>query len=393
MLITRTLSTSLQKLIVQGRSILLLGPRQVGKTTLLSQIIATRKISFIAPRTRLLYEKDPSILTDETRALAKNLRKKPLVILDEVQKVPAIMDVVQELIDDEVAQFILTGSSARKLKRGPHNNLLPGRVVPLYLDPFSYEELSIIEPTLKDLLNYGALPQIVLCQDPTERAMLLEAYVSLYLEEEVRAEALVRNLASFARFLELAAAESGCIVNFSKLSQQLGVAHTTIANYYQILEDCLIAHRIDPYTKTNTRHKLTTASRYVFFDLGVRRIAALEGCDVPNEIWGRRFEQFVILELIKHTRTLSERMHVSFWRDPDGPEVDILLHKADLLIPIKVKWTDRPTSKDLRHLQIFLQEYQEAKVAYIICQTSVELELTANIKAIPWQALASIFRA
>ena len=390
MFVPRSLLPLLDKLIMQGKSILLLGPRQVGKTTLLSHVIATQKISFIAPRTRLLYEKDPSRLADEVRALPRVMGEKPLLIIDEVQKVPSIMDVVQELIDEQAAQFILTGSSARKLKRGEHSNLLPGRVVPLYLDPFSYDEIESTQPALIDLLSDGALPQIVLCSDQAERAMLLDAYVSLYLEEEIRAEALVRNLATFARFLELAAAESGQIVNFSKISQQLGIAHTTVANYYQILEDCLIAHRIDPYTKSSTRKKLTTSSRYVFFDLGVRRMAALEGRDVPIESLGRRFEQFIILELIKLTRLYTDRTHVLFWRDPDGPEVDIVLQTQDTLIPIEVKWTDRPTLNDARHLRTFLKEYPNVTKGYIICNTPSRLQLDSNIQALPWQLLSSI---
>ncbi len=392
MLIHRALSVTLHKLIAHGRSMLLLGPRQVGKTTLLADIPADKRISFIAPRTRLLYEKDPSRLADEIRAMPNVNHQKPLIVIDEVQKVPMIMDVVQELIDEQSAQFILTGSSARKLKRGHHSNLLPGRVIPLYLDPLSYEEMAFMKPNLSDLLSDGLLPQITLCNDDSERAMLLDAYVSLYLEEEIRSEALVRQLASFARFLELAAAESGQIVNFSKLSQQLGIAHTTVANYYQILEDCLIAHRIAPYRDSRTRAKLTTASRYVFFDLGVRRIAALEDREVPAEACGRRFEQYIILECIKQTRLFPERIQVLFWRDPDGPEIDILLKTSNALIPIEVKWTDRPTEKDTRHLKTFLKEYPEAQSAYIVCQTPTPLQLDVNIQAIPWQSLSTVFK-
>lgn len=390
MLIDRKIFPRLQALIEQGKNVLLLGPRQVGKTTLLKQISADHRLSFISPRLRLSYEKDPSLLFDEVQGIAKIHSKKPLIILDEVQKVPLIMDVVQELIDDDIAQFILTGSSARKLKRGQNVNLLPGRVIPLYLDPLSYEELRTQEPSLLDLLHDGALPQVVLCTNLEERRILLEAYVSLYLEEEVRNEALVRQLASFARFLELAAAESGQIANFSNLSQQLGIAHTTIANYYQILEDCLIVHRIDPYTQSTTRHKLTKSSRYIFFDLGVRRIAAYEDREVPQDSLGRRFEQFIFLELIKNIRFHPKLIQILFWRDPDGPEVDILLKTPDALIPIEVKWTDRPTKKDIRHLEVFLEEYPEVQQAYVICKCSYPLQLTDNIQAIPWQSLSVI---
>ncbi|QQR81217.1 MAG: AAA family ATPase [Deltaproteobacteria bacterium] len=159
MYIKRKIESFLQRHLDRGKSIFLLGPRQTGKTTLLSQISADLTISFLSKSLRLRYEKDPDQLTGEIKALPKKKGKTPLVILDEIQKVPEMMDIIQELIDQKVAQFILTGSSARKLKKNNAINLLPGRVVNLRLDPFVFEENP--DESLKDRLLYGSLPVIV----------------------------------------------------------------------------------------------------------------------------------------------------------------------------------------------------------------------------------------
>jgi uncharacterized protein len=390
--INRKIKGKLDKLLAKGRSILLLGPRQTGKTTLLNHIKSTLTLSFIQPRTRLRYEKDPSLLADEVKALDAR-KEKPLVIVDEVQKVPLIMDVVQDLVDNNIAQFILTGSSARKLKRGKHVNLLPGRVIPLHMDPLSVLEIPKAKLKLNDLLLFGALPEIVLSDAIIDKKELLEAYVLIYLEEEVRSEALVRNLANFSRFLELAASESGYPVNCSKLSQIVGVAHTTIADYYQILEDCLIVERVEPYLKSKTRHRLSKKNKYLFFDLGVRRVAAREGTKLPDKIMGHLFEQYVGLELIRQSRLSSQRITVRYWQDLNGIEVDWLLEMEESLLPIEIKYTDKPRKQDARHLMTFLNEYDEAKDGYIICQVPRKMKLADNIYALPWQQMNELIPA
>lgn len=389
--IKRHISLKVDAILSKGKSILLLGPRQTGKTTLLQQKICDLYVSFIQPRDRLRYELDPGILVDEVRAIAETTSKKPLIIVDEVQKIPIIMDVVQGLIDSNVAQFILTGSSARKLKRGNHINLLPGRVIPLHMSPLSLDELLSSQLKLQELLIYGSLPEIVMTKTTQDKEELLQAYVTLYLEEEVRSEALVRNLPNFARFLELAASESGQTVNYSKLSQRVGVAHTTVTEYYQILEDCLIAERIEPLIKSKTRHRLTKSQKYIFFDLGLRRVAANEGIRLPLKQMGHLFEQFVGLELLKQTQRATQWCTVKFWSDTGGPEIDWLIQTTDAFIPIEVKYTDKPSLNDAKHLVTFLNEYSEATIAYVICQVPRKMKLADQIYAIPWQEIPSVF--
>ncbi|MBF0619792.1 MAG: ATP-binding protein [Candidatus Omnitrophica bacterium] len=369
--------------LARGKSVLLLGPRQTGKTTMLDRIKRDLYLSLVRPDIRQRYERDPGLLTGEVEALKGKGRSRPVVFIDEVQKAPKLLDVIQDLVDRGKASFLLTGSSARKLKRGAATNLLPGRIVSLRLDPFVLAEVEA--ESLESRLLYGALPGILACANAADRETDLASYVTTYLEEEVRAEAIVRNLGAFARFLELAAAESGQIVNAQKLSQEIGVAHTTVAGYYGILEDCLVAERIDPLTKSNTRKKLTRSPKYLFFDLGVRRLAAREGVRPTREAWGLWLEQFVGLELLRCIRVQQRRAQLHFWRDPDGPEVDWVLEEEGRYLPVEVKWTDAPSASDCRHLETFLREYPQAVKGFVVCRCPRKMRLTDNVTAIPWQ--------
>ncbi len=387
--IPRLLEKKIKHTIERDRSVLLFGARQTGKTTLTNRFDSDLSISFVQPDVRQRYEKSPHLLRGEVEAIvSKDRGNRPLVILDEVQKVPVILDTVQDLIDRKKANFVLTGSSARKLRRSASVNLLPGRVSVFKLDPFSLREFPA-ENLIQRLL-YGSLPGILAVGDPSDREVDLESYVTTYLEEEVRAEAVVRNLGDFARFLELAASESGGITNFRKLSQEIGVSHTTIGAYYQILEDCLIAEKIEPLTHSKTRKKLTKSDKYLFFDLGVRRLAAREGTKLSRDTLGRLFEQFIGLELLRSAHAKSQAPRIRFWRDPDGPEVDWIIDEEGVYTPVEVKWTERPTSSDTRHLKVFLSEYPSAKVGYLVCQVPRKIRLSDKIFALPWQSLDEI---
>ncbi len=386
--IERAGAALVQAALRRKKSVLLLGPRQTGKTTLLKRLKSDLFVTLMEPSERQRYEKNPGILKSEVASLKPRNGDRPLVVLDEIQKAPILLDVIQGLIDQSKASFVLTGSSARKLRRGADVNLLPGRVVAIRLDPLHLRE----DPSrgLENRLLYGDLPGITQIRSPKDKETDLASYVTTYLEEEIRAESIVRNLASFARFLELAAAESGQIINLRKLSQEIGVAHTTIADYYQILDDCLIAERVESYSESKTRKKLTKTPRYLLFDLGVRRLAANEGTRPPKDRWGQLFEQWVGLELIRLSRNKVPHPTLRFWRDPDGPEVDWVLQSDGRLTPIEVKWSTAPSLRDTRHLEVFLREYPAAKRGYIICQTPRRFKLSASFEAIPWQDLPSL---
>jgi uncharacterized protein len=388
--IKRLIEDRIRHTLSRGKSVLLLGARQTGKTTLVNRFDHDLLISFVSPDTRQRYEKSPHLLKGEVEALTPSgSGKPPLIILDEVQKVPVIMDVVQDLIDLGKASFILTGSSARKLRQGAQVNLIPGRIVAFRMDPFNLQEFPA--KNLNERLFYGSLPGIIAVEAPLDKETDLESYVTTYLEEEIRAEAAVRNLGNFARFLELAASESGGIVNLRKLSQEIGVSHTTIAAYYQILEDCLIAERIEPLTKSKTRKKLTKSDKYLFFDLGVRRLAAHEGTKPPGDTMGHLFEQFIGLELLRSVHTKVQGAKIRFWRDPDGPEVDWVIDKDGVYTPLEVKWTNNPAPSDIRHLEVFLSEYKSTKAGFLICQVPRKIKLSERVFALPWQLIDEVF--
>ncbi|MBF0483917.1 MAG: ATP-binding protein [Candidatus Omnitrophica bacterium] len=387
--VKRIIEEKIIQALKRDKSVLLLGARQTGKTTLMNQFKADLVISFVRPEIRQRYEKSPQIFSGEIEALvpaSKNQR--PLVILDEVQKVPAILDAVQDLIDRGKANFIITGSSARKLRRGAQINLLPGRVVTLRMDPFSLAEYPA--KNLEKRILFGSLPGIIVVNKTADQDLDLDSYVTTYLEEEVRAEAAVRNLGDFARFLELAASESGGIINLRKLSQEIGVSHTTIGAYYQILEDCLIIERVEPLTQSLTRKKLTKSSKYLFFDLGVRRSAGREGIKLPRDLMGKIFEQFIGLEMIRNARVKDHKIKIRFWRDADGPEVDWVVDREGEYTPVEVKLTDRPSTKDIRHLDVFLSEYKSANIGYLVCQVPRKIKLSSRIFALPWQKINEI---
>ena len=388
--LTRSIESSIRHQLTRGKSVLLLGARQTGKTTLIKQLNPTLSLSFIYPQIRQRYEKSPDTLRHEILALPSQLGL-PIVAIDEVQKIPQIMDVIQGIIDENLAQFILSGSSARKLRHGAKINLLPGRLVVMHLDPFSLDEMQQPYASIESLILDGSLPGVFLTPNTSDREIDLQSYVTTYLEEEIRAEAVVRQIGTFSRFLEWAASESGQIINLTKLSQQIGVSHSTISAYYQIVEDCLIAERVEAYTNSSTRHRLTKSPRYLFFDMGVRRVCAREGREMSEKQLGHLFEHFVGIELLRSLRSTSAKLH--FWRDPSGPEIDWLIVADKKLTPIEVKWTDSPSDRDCRHLRLFLAEYPESEQGYIVCRTPRRMKLGNMITAIPWQEIHGVVGA
>lgn len=337
---------------------------------------------------RLKYEKQPSLFADEIRSLEG---KAPLLIyVDEIQKVPDLMDEIQVLIDEKIALFCITGSSARKLKRGSQTNLLPGRVVLYRLNPLSFAEITNFN--LQHTLIFGALPAVVLESDNRKADKMLRDYVDLYLQEEVRAEALVRNVGLFQRFLELAAIESGRVVNFSKISKDVGVSYHTIQSYYTILEDCLIVERVDPLTDSSfNRKKLVKSSKYLFFDLGVRRVASNEGLRLPREHLGLLFEQWVALEIIRFFRSRGLSYQLKFWSDPDGPEVDWIIQFDGDYYPIEVKYSENISVMDCRHLVTFEKEYGNSKKGIIVYSGEENLTLKNSYKVISYKSIRKWF--
>jgi len=397
----RYLNSVILGAIKKKHSFLILGPRQVGKTTLVNECLKPFKntVRYLLqdPSLRIEMERAPSRLINQIRAL----KGYPCVFIDEAQKVPALFDAAQVLIDDKDAQFILTGSSARKLKR--HGvNLLPGRIKRYHLDPLLWGELGLVKEcaikelaidninrnipySFEDTLIYGSLPGIVNLAEK-ERPDFLRAYAEMYLEEEIRAEALSRKIGAFSRFLELAAVESGTNPNLCKLSNESGVSQPAVKEFYNILEDTLVIERVGPYLK-NARKRVLSSSRYYFFDLGVRNVLARLPLTpyLVNTQKGALFEHAVMLEIIRRVKVLNKNYKICYWRTSAGAEVDCVIDMGSSVIPIEIKSSSFVAQSEIRGLKSFLSDYGKiAKRGYVITMGGKKEVLANNITAVPW---------
>lgn len=398
MYVHRTIEKDLKAWLKTPKSLLIWGPRQTGKTTLIQHWLKEirgheiHQYNLQDPATRRKFEADPSLLKKE---LSVNPEAPKLIYIDEVQKVPELMDLIQLLIDEnkEKMKFVLTGSSARKLRK-VGGNLLPGRVLQKRLGPFSWEEVDWGKKNadiLEEALIWGSLPEIT--QIPKkERGELLSSYVDLYLEQEIRAEALARNLGAFNRFLELAALGSGSAPNLTKISNVSGVSVTTVVEYYSILTDSFVAERLDPYIG-NTRKRLLTTPRYYFFDVGIRNACAKLPMDVGilNLDGGRLFEHFVILEVLRRIRAHNLPWKTYFWRTSGGAEVDLVIDQQEAkgVIPIEIKFSKNISRGDIKGLLSFLEAYpNKVKEAFVIAPIDKPFRLEEKITVIPWYSFS-----
>ncbi len=359
---SRTLTTQ----IPAKASCLLLGPRQTGKSTLIGQLDSLIAIDLLSTTTFLKYNQTPDLLFEEISALPAQSHGR--VWIDEIQKIPALLDVVHRCIERfPKIRFVLTGSSARKLKRGAAN-LLGGRAVSLHLHPLTIEELGK-DYQLERVLRYGSLPRIYsLLKDKDDRLVqdLLRSYVDTYLNEEIKAEALIRRLDSFQSFLEVAVSQFAEQINFSALAAESHVSQPTIKNYYSILEDTLIGFFLPPYTRS-VRKRLSKRHKFFLFDNGITRaILGSISSPVTSVERGRLFEQWIVQEVRRLNDYYRKDLKMHFWRTNNGAEVDLLLSRGrEILLAVECKSTAAITRKDFSGLRSFTDEHP--KVDAVIC--------------------------
>jgi predicted AAA+ superfamily ATPase len=384
---------------------LIFGARQVGKTVLLKQLLPPRAsilFNLQDSSLRRRFEQDPAAFSREVRALPRQVTH---LGVDEIQKVPALLEEVQDVVDTAPGRFqiFLTGSSSRRL-RTRSANLLPGRchvhnLYPVVRSEEKGYEKAVVGPggvarrgfagrSLEGRLRFGNLPGIA-AEPPETAAATLDAYVSNYLEEEIRKEALVRDVGAFSSFLRLAGAESGAQVNLAGLSRESGISASTIKTFYQVLVDTFVGYWMPPYRRT-ARKRLLTTPRFYLFDLGVRNavVGLPVGSDLLPATGGPMLEHWVALELI-HRALYAGRGHaVSFWRTTSGAEVDFVWESPGEDIPIEVKWTDRPRPEDARHVETFLELHQaRAQRGLLVCRAPRAQQLTDRTLALPWLEL------
>lgn len=375
---------------VRGRSLLLLGPRQTGKTTLIQRVAREHPnvlaINLLRARDRDRYSVDPDLLLDEIEArLRSRVADGPLLLLvDEVQRVPRLLDALQLALDTHKDKLValVTGSSARKLRRG-QVNLLPGRLVRRQLLPLTASECAPAAWTLRQARLFGRLPGIITCGDDQSRRDLLESYVDTYLQEEIREEALVRNYGAFRAFLSLAAERSGTELRYEGLAQRTGVAAGTIRNFYGILFDTLLAFELPPIQRRvplrdRGGRRLSKTAKVYLFDNGIVSGIQRRWRLLDSER-GLRLEQLVLLDLLCQLPGADATL--GFWRQHQGHEVDFVIDAPDGLIGIEVKSTRQPGARALRGL-LELHRLHGLRRAYVACEVDRPMDLRRH-----WAAL------
>lgn len=348
-------------------SFFLFGPRQVGKSTLLKTVSASLTIDLLNPEFQLTYNKNPNLLLQQADALPSS----STIIIDEVQKVPRLLDVIHSRIEqDPSVRFILCGSSARKLRHGS-SNLLGGRAVYRSMHPLTISELGE-HFRLPLVLHYGSMPKIytLLLENKTDQARdLLRAYTVAYLNEEIKAEALVRNLNGFQNFLDIAAAQFAEQINFSSVSRECQVSLSTVREYYSILEDTLIGFFLFPYLKS-LRKRMSHSPKFYFFDNGVTRAILGTLRDDTNPVQqGRLFEQWIVQELMRLNEYHQLDWKFNFWRTSHGAKADLLISRgATILYAIECKSTPHIAAGDLTGLKSFHAEHPDVP-CFCVCPT------------------------
>lgn len=335
-------------------SVFLFGARQTGKSTLLRTLFTDSVyIDLLDTSVMTRFKRTPSLLYNV-------LVEKPegtLVIIDEIPEVPELLNEVHRLMSEKGLVFILCGSSARKLKRKGYNTL-GGRAYPVYLCPFVSAEIP--DFNLNHAINYGMLPSHYLAKNPSKR---LAGYIDVYLKEEIKQEALVRNLSAFQRFLEVAAISDGEMINYNNIAQDCGVSANTVAGYFDILEDTLIGYRIPAYSKTIKR-RLVQTPRFYYFDVGiVNHLLHRKELVRGTAEYGHAFEHLVIQEIKAWLTYNGNEEQLTFWRTHSGLEVDAVI--GDARVAIEIKSVEEVLPRHLKGLKAFAEDYPSARTIIV----------------------------
>jgi predicted AAA+ superfamily ATPase len=359
-----------------NQSAFLWGPRKTGKTTLLrAQFPQSIFIDFLQTDTFIEYIKSPFLLRERLLAKKEQVKKHP-VIIDEVQKVPQILDEVHWLIENQRINFILCGSSARKLKRG-QANLLGGRA-------WRFELFGLVSKEIENLnllraLNHGLIPTHYQ-QHNYKRS--LRSYVQDYLKEEIFNEGLSRNIPAFSRFFEAMGYSHGSLVNYSNIARDCGVTSKTVKEYYQILIDTLLGTFVLPFKRRQERQVISKAPKFYLFDVGVAgNISKRTIEEEKGELFGHAFEHFIYLEMIAHSSYHEINYDINFWRTKSGQEVDFILGGGE--VAVEVKGTAMIDKRALRPMKSFIELYSP-RHAIIVCNESEE-RIHSGIRIMPWR--------
>lgn len=346
----------------------LFGARQTGKSTLLKERFkGAIYYDLLKPDVRKAFKLNPSGLWEALQAKPAGT----LVVIDEIQKVPELLDVVHSLMVDCGLRFILSGSSARKLKRTGANTL-GGRAIPETLYPLVWPEVTDFQ--IDKAVQNGMIPRHYLADDATKR---LSGYIKVYLDEEIREEGEIRQLDSFERFLEIAAISDGEILNYANIASDCGVSAKTVKSYFQILYDTLIGYEIPAYRK-EVKRKLTQSPKFYYFDVGIANyLTGRHALRRGKEDYGHAFEHLVMQELIAYKGYNSKREVVSYWHTYDQKEVDVVI--GDAQVAIEIKSAEHIENKHKKGLNAFAEEHPDCRLILVsldpITRKSANIEL------------------
>lgn len=334
----------------------LFGARQTGKTTLLLQLFPNARFyDLLESNTFERLQRNPSLLRQDLELCESGT----LVIIDEVQSLPILLNEVQWLIVRKGIRFILSGSSARKLKRGGAN-MLGGRALQTNLYPLVSAEIPDFD--LYKAVNQGMIPRHYLGSENKYWSML-QAYVAVYLREEIKAEAMVRNLSTFTRFLEAAALTDGEMVNYSNIAQDCGIDSKTVAAYFSILEETLIGYMVPAYTKV-VKRKIRQAPRFYYFDVGIPNYLLGRRNMTPGSTdFGHAFEHFIIQEIVAYLGYHRKLEKLSYWHTYSDYEVDVVLGDAE--VGIEIKSVEEVQSRHLHGLKAFKEEHPDVRMIVV----------------------------
>jgi predicted AAA+ superfamily ATPase len=368
-------------------SFFLFGSRQTGKTTLIHSLFKKNiwTVDLLLNDVYFSYSKNPSRFRREAIEKIESEKIKTIFI-DEVQRIPALLNEVQYLMQNYSCQFILTGSSARKIKRGGAN-LLAGRAVERRLYSLTYTELKDVFK-LDDILRYGSLPAVI-SKTKNEKTDILSTYVHTYLREEIQAEGIARNIGGFSNFLDLAANQFGEIVSYSAIARECHLPVKTVQSYYEILEDTLVGFRLHPYRKS-LRKRLTAHPKFYFFDSGVTNAVnkRLTGT-MDRHLFGRLFEQWLVLETHRMIQYQKSEANLYYWRTNHGAEVDLIIEKHGKIISAyEIKSTPNITGSHLSGIRSFREENSKVP-CNVVCTAENAFEID-KVKVIPWRKYLSI---
>ncbi|MEX2130599.1 MAG: AAA family ATPase [Pseudohongiellaceae bacterium] len=364
-----------------SKSFFLFGPRGTGKSVWLDQVLAHAKlrVNLLKSSEYLAYKQSPALLAQQVTALDKGA----WIIIDEIQKLPELLDEIHALLheSDHGYQFALSGSSARKLKQ-TNANMLAGRALSKKMFPLGLLE-SNKDFDLDLALRYGRLPMVVISGSLEEQVEFLDAYVETYLREEIQQEALVRNLDSFYRFLSVSALLSGQILNISNIARDVGVARSTVQGYFSILEDTLLGWTLPAY-RNKAKVKEVAHPKFYLFDCGVQRALAGLHRDKPSAAErGILFETYLLNEFRALNSWQGHGAQFYYWRTPSGTEVDLIWKRGNRAVGIEIKSTNRWQSDFNKGLQVLL-ETGDVEQAFGIYQGEKRLKV-GDITVLPWK--------